>query len=83
MNFVFSCLSDVKEESEHTHAHTYSHLGAFVIQYFTCSGILSYQNTTAFQMKKYSGCMCTFANEIKTLNLFEYEQMQVNIVYLN
>ena len=24
----------------------------------------------------YSGCTCTFANEIKTLNLFEYEQMQ-------
>ena len=33
-------------------------------------------------MKKYSGCMCTFANEIKTLNLFDFEQMQVNIVYL-
>ena len=34
-------------------------------------------------MKKYSGCMFTFANEIKTLNLFEYEQTQVNKVYLN
>ena len=33
--------------------------------------------------EKHNGCMCTFANEIKTLNLFEYEQMQVNIVYLN
>ena len=29
-------------------------------------------------MKKYSDCMCTFANEIKSLNLFEYEQMLVN-----
>ena len=23
--------------------------------------------------KKYSGCMCTFANQIKTINLFKYE----------
>ena len=27
--------------------------------------------------------MCTFANQIKTINLFKYEKMQVNIVYLN
>ena len=33
--------------------------------------------------KKYSGCMCTFANEIKTIKLFKYDKMQVNIVYLN
>ena len=33
--------------------------------------------------KKYSGCMCTFANQIKTIKLFKYEKMQVNIVYLN
>ena len=31
-------------------------------------------------MKKYSGCMCTFANQIKTIKLFKYEKMQVNIV---
>ena len=33
--------------------------------------------------KKYSGCMCKFANQIKTVKLFKYEKMQVNIVYLN
>ena len=33
--------------------------------------------------KKYSGCMCIFANQIKTIKLFKYERMQVNIVYLN
>ena len=33
--------------------------------------------------KRYSGCMCTFANQIKTIKLFKYENMQVNIVYLN
>ena len=27
MNFVFSWLSDFKEEFEHTHAHTYSYKG--------------------------------------------------------
>ena len=25
----------------------------------------------------YSGCMCTFANQIKTITLFKYEKMQV------
>ena len=25
-------------------------------------------------MKKYSGCMCTFANQIKTIKLFKYEK---------
>ena len=34
-------------------------------------------------MKKYSGCMCAFANQIKTIKLFKYEKMQVNIVYLS
>ena len=38
---------------------------------------------TQQQMKKYSGCICTFATEIKTLNSFEYVQTQVNILYLN
>ena len=33
--------------------------------------------------QKYSGCMCTFVNQIKTIKLFKYEKMQVNIVYLN
>ena len=34
-------------------------------------------------MKKASGCMCTFANQIKTIKLFKYEKMQIDIVYLN
>ena len=56
--------------------------GIFIFQNTTSpGGIVIFQNTTA--NKKYSVCMCTFANEIKTLNLFEYEQTQVNIVYLN
>ena len=25
-------------------------------------------------MKKYSGCKCTFASQIKTIKLFKYEQ---------
>ena len=33
--------------------------------------------------KKYSGCMCSFTNQIKTIKLFKYEKMQENIVYLN
>ena len=26
-------------------------------------------------MKKYSGCMCTFANQIKPIKLFKYEKI--------
>ena len=31
--------------------------------------------------EKYSGCLCSFANQIKTIKLFKYhsEKMQVNI----
>ena len=43
---------------------------------FSC--IPEHNSLQLLKMKKYSGCMCTFANEIKTLNLFEYEQMQVS-----
>ena len=31
-------------------------------------------------MKKYSGCMCTFANQIKTIKLLKYEKMQVQLL---
>ena len=34
------------------------------------------------QIKKNSGCMCTFANQIKTIKLFKYEKMQVKIYSL-
>ena len=33
-------------------------------------------------MKKFSGRMCTFANQIKTIKEFKYEKMQVNIYSL-
>ena len=35
------------------------------------------------EKKIYSGCMCSFANQIKNIKLFKYEKMQVNIVYMN
>ena len=80
MKLVFSCLSDVKEESEHTHAHPYI---KELLALNTLHVPVFLHTRTQQQIKKYSSCMCTFANEIKTLNLFEYIQTQVNIVYLN
>ena len=38
------------------------------------------QQLELLQMKKYSGCMCTFENQMKTIKSFKYEKMQVNIV---
>ena len=80
MNFVFRCLGVVNEESEHMHIHT--HIKE-LLALNTLHVPVFLHTRTQQQMKKYSGCMCTFANEIKTLNLFEYEQTLVNIVYLN
>ena len=45
---------------------------------FRYSCIPEHNSLELLQMKKYSGCMCTFANQIK---LFEYEKMQVNKNY--
>ena len=42
------------------------------------------QQLSVAQDEKYSGCMCTFTNQIKTIMLFKHEKkMQVNIAYLN
>ena len=65
-----------------THMHIHTHINE-LLALNTLHVPVFLHTRTQQQMKKYSGCMCTFANEIKTLNLFEYEQTLVNIVYLN
>ena len=76
MNFVFSWLSNFKEEFEHTHAHTYiKELLAFNnVHVPVFLHTRTQQLRVAPDKKKYSGCMCTFANQIKTIKLFKYEK---------
>ena len=84
MNFVFSWLSDFKEEFEHIHTHIKELLALNTVH------VPVFLHTRTQQLRvapdeKHSGCLCTFANHIKTIKLFEYhsEKMQENIVYLN
>ena len=85
MNFVFSWLSDFKEEFEHTHAHT--HIKELLALNTVHVPVFLHTRTQQLRVapdeKKCSGCLCTFANQTKTITLFKYEKMQVNIVYLN
>ena len=64
----------------HTHIKEYLALNTLHVPVFLKTRT---QQLRAAPDEKYSGCMCAFANEIKALNLFEYEQMQVNKIYLN
>ena len=72
----------MSKKNLNTHMHIHTHIKE-LLALNTLHVSVFLHTRTQQQMKNYSGCMCTFANEIKTLNLFEYEQTQVNIVYLN
>ena len=74
------CLQSKKNINTHMHIHT--HIKE-LLAFNTLHVPVFLHTRTQQQMKKYSVCMCTFVNEIKTIDLFEYEQTQLNIVYLN
>ena len=66
MNFVFSSFSDFKEEFEHTHAHTY--IKELLALNTVHVPVLLHTRTQQLRVaseEKYSGCLCTFANQIK------------------
>ena len=72
----------MSKKNLNTHMHIHTHIKE-LLALNTLHVPVFLLTRTQQQMKKYSSYMCTFANEIKTLNLFEHEQTQVNIVYLN
>ena len=72
----------MSKKNLNTHMHIHTHIKE-MLALNTVHVPVFLHTRSQQQMKNYSGCMCTFANEIKTLNLFEYEQTQVNIVCLN
>ena len=63
--------------------HNNTHIKELLALNTVHSCIPEHNSLELLERKKYSGCMCTFANHIKTIKLFKYEKMQVNIVYLN
>ena len=81
-----SVASVMSKKNLNTHIHTHTHIKELLALNTLHVPVFLHTRTQQLRVapdEKYNGCMCTFANEIKTLDLFEYEQMQVNIVYLN
>ena len=79
--------SVISKKNLNTHMHIHTHIKELLALNTVHVPVFLHTRTQQLkellQMKKYSGCMCTFANQIKTIKLFKYEKMQVNIVYLN
>ena len=75
----------ISKKNLNTHMHIHTHIKELLA--LNTEHVPVFLHTRTQQLaqdeKKYSGCMCTFANQIKTIKLFKYEKMQVNIVYLN
>ena len=72
----------------HTHMHKHTQIKELLA--LNTIHVPVFLHTTTQQLRvapdeKYSGCLCTFANQIKTIKLFKNhsEKMLVNIVYLN
>ena len=75
----------MSKKNLNTHMHIHTHIKELLALNTLHVPVFLHTRTQQFRVapdEKYSSCMCTFANEIKTIYLFEYEQMQVNIVYL-
>ena len=76
----------MSKKNLNTHIHIHTHIKELLELDTLYVPVFLHTRTQQLRVapdEKYSGCKCTFANEIKILNLFEYEQMQVNIVYLD
>ena len=76
----------ISNKNLNTHMHIYTHIKELLSLNTVHVPVFLHTRTQQLRVapdEKYSGCMCTFANQIKTIKLFKYEKMQVNIVYLN
>ena len=77
----------ISKKNLNTHMHIYIHIMELLALNTVHVPVFLHTRTQQLRVapneKKYSGCMCTFANQIKTIKLFNYEKMQVDIVYLN
>ena len=51
MNFVFSCLSDVKEESEHTHMYIHTHIKELLTLHVNTLHVPVFLHTSSQQLR--------------------------------
>ena len=76
----------ISKKNLNTHMHIHTHIKELValkLYMFRYSCIPEHNSLELFQMKKYSGCMCTFANQIKTIKLFKYEKSKYSLFELS
>ena len=77
----------ISKKNLNTHMHIHTHIKELLALNTVHVPVFLHTRTQQLRVapeeKKYSCCICTFANQIKTMNLIKYEKMQVNIVYLN
>ena len=81
-----SVCSVISKKNLNTHMHIHTRIKELLALNTVHVPVFLHTRTNSlefFQMKKCSGCMCTFANQIKIIKVFKYEKMQVNIVYFN
>ena len=68
----------ISKKNLNTHMHIHTHIKELLTLntvLFRYSCIPEHNSLELLQMKKkYSGCMCTFAYQIKTIKLFKYEK---------
>ena len=62
----------------HIHAHIKELLALNTVHVQVFLYTRTQQSRVAPDKKKYSGCMRTFANQIKTIKLFKYENQRTN-----
>ena len=70
----------ISKKNLNTHMHIHTHIKELLTLNTVHAPVFLHTRTQQLRVapedKKYSGCMCTFANQIKTINLFKYEKMQ-------
>ena len=89
MNFIFSYGTVISKKNMNTHMHIHTQIKELLR--LNTAHVPVFLHTRTQQLRvapeekniEAVACMCTFANQIKTINLFKYAKMQVNIVYLN
>ena len=68
----------ISKKNLNTHIHIHTHIKEFLALNTVHVQVLLHTRTQQLRIvpdeKKYSGCMCTFSNRIKTINLFKYNK---------
>ena len=68
----------ISKKNLNTHMHIHTHIKELLALNTVHSPVFLHTRTQQLSVapdeKKYSGCMCTFANQTKTIKLFKYKK---------